>query len=159
MLIFSGGLHIPSTTYCNLSIKGETYQLDWFTSLMQWKWLFLSQSKFFNQTSHRKTKQIQKTKCEKSFAKLTEKYLKIEGYVNVYCGKMFVRNYFSGCSEVLSKINFVISKMKVYLINFSLLNIHEATRLLDLEKPLHHYSITHISVYLRKLLASLNLKQ
>ena len=72
---------------------------------MQWKWLFLSQSKFFNQTSHRKTKQIQKTKCEKSFVKLTEKYLKIEGYVNVYCGKMFVRNYFSGCSEVLSKIN------------------------------------------------------
>ena len=35
-------------------------------------------------------------------------------------------NYFSKCSEVQLKINFVISEMKVYLVKFSLLNIHEA---------------------------------
>ena len=35
-------------------------------------------------------------------------------------------NYFSKCSEVHVKINFVISEMKVYLIKFFLLNIHEA---------------------------------
>ena len=35
-------------------------------------------------------------------------------------------NYFLKCSEVHVKINFVISEMKVYLIKFFLLNIHEA---------------------------------
>ena len=31
-------------------------------------------------------------------------------------------------------VNFVINDMEVYLVKFFLLNIHEATRLLDLEK-------------------------
>ena len=35
-------------------------------------------------------------------------------------------NYFSKCSEVHVKINFVISEMKVCLVKFFLLNIHEA---------------------------------
>ena len=36
------------------------------------------------------------------------------------------------------KINFVISDMRVYLVKFVLLNIHEATSLLDLDKPQRH---------------------
>ena len=36
------------------------------------------------------------------------------------------------------KTSFVISDMKVYLVKFFLLNINEATRLLDLDKPEHH---------------------
>ena len=36
------------------------------------------------------------------------------------------------------KINFVISDMEVYLVKFFLLNIHEATSLLDLEKRRRH---------------------
>ena len=35
-------------------------------------------------------------------------------------------NNFSKCSEVHIKINFVISEMKVCLVKFFLLNIHEA---------------------------------
>ena len=35
-------------------------------------------------------------------------------------------------------INFVISDMKVYLVTLFLLNIHEATSLLDLDKPQRH---------------------
>ena len=64
----------------------------------------------------------------------TEKYVKIEEYVNIY-NKLFIRNYFSKYSEVQLEINFVISKMKVYLEKFFLLNIHEATSLLDQDKP------------------------
>ena len=52
--------------------------------------------------------------------------------------KLFVRNYFSKCSEVHLKINFVISDMEVYLVKLSPLNIYEATALLDLEKPERH---------------------
>ena len=48
---------------------------------------------------------------------------------------LFVRNYFSACSEVLLKINFVISQMETYLMSFFILNIHEATSLFDLGKP------------------------
>ena len=50
-----------------------------------------------------------------------------------------MRNYFWKCSEVVHlKINFVISDMEVYLVKFFLLNIHEATGLLDLDKPERH---------------------
>ena len=38
-----------------------------------------------------------------------------------------MRNYISKCSEVQLEINFFISKMKVYLEKFFLLNIHEVT--------------------------------
>ena len=41
-------------------------------------------------------------------------------------------------------VNFVINDMEVYLVKFFLLNIHEATGLLDLDKPKRHYFITHI---------------
>ena len=50
----------------------------------------------------------------------------------------FLRNYFSKYSEVKLEINFVISEIKVYLEKFVLLNIHEATSLLDLDKPQRH---------------------
>ena len=49
-----------------------------------------------------------------------------------------MRNYFSKCSEVQLKINFVISDVEAYLVKFFLLNIHEATGLLDLDKPERH---------------------
>ena len=61
----------------------------------------------------------------------------MEEYVNIY-DKLFMRNCFSKYSEVQLEINFVISEMKVYLEKFFLLNIHEATSLLDLDKPQHH---------------------
>ena len=41
------------------------------------------------------------------------------------------------------EINFVINEIKVYLEKPSLLNIHEATSLLDLDKPQRHY-LLHI---------------
>ena len=56
--------------------------------------------------------------------------------------KLFVRNYFSKRSTL--KVHFVVSKVKVYLVKFFLLNILEATGFLDLDKPQHHYFIKHI---------------
>ena len=55
-----------------------------------------------------------------------------------YNEKLFVRNYFSKYSEVHLKINFVIIDMEVYLVKFFLVNIHEATGLLDPDKPQRH---------------------
>ena len=68
----------------------------------------------------------------------TEKYLKIEENVNICAKKLFVWNYFSKCSEVHLKRNVVTSDMEVYLVKFFFLNIHEATRLLALDKPQRH---------------------
>ena len=62
-----------------------------------------------------------------------EKYLKIAEYLNIYSKKLFLAIFFSTCSEVHFKINFVFSKMKVYLVKFFIWNIHEATSL-SLEK-------------------------
>ena len=56
----------------------------------------------------------------------------------MYNNKLLVRNYFSKCSEVHLKINFVISDMKMYLVKFFLVNIHEATNVLDLDKSQRH---------------------
>ena len=55
-----------------------------------------------------------------------------------YNKKLFMRNYFSKCSEVHLKINFVISDMIVYLVKFFLVNINEATGLLDQDKSQRH---------------------
>ena len=55
-----------------------------------------------------------------------------------YNEKLFVRNYFSKYSEVHLKINFVIIDMEVYLVKFFLVNIHEATGLLDPDKLQRH---------------------
>ena len=55
-----------------------------------------------------------------------------------------MRNHFSKCSGAHLKINFVISDMVVYLVKFFLLNIYEATGLLDLDKSRRHKFITHI---------------
>ena len=60
------------------------------------------------------------------------KISKNEKYINIYDTKLFVSNYFSECSGVLLKINFVINELKVYLVKFFLLNIHEVTSLLNL---------------------------
>ena len=49
--------------------------------------VFLSQSKYLNQLSHRKTKQEQK----KRFVGVTEKYLKTEESLNIFDGKLFKR--------------------------------------------------------------------
>ena len=49
---------------------------------------FLSQSKYFDQLSQRKTKQ----KSKKRFVGVTEKYLKIQEYLSIYDGKLFERN-------------------------------------------------------------------
>ena len=69
---------------------------------------------------------------------LNFKISKNRGICKHYNKKLFVRNYFSKWSEVYLKINFIISDMKVYLVKFFLLNIHKATRLLDLDKAQHH---------------------
>ena len=55
---------------------------------MSWSDCFLKQSKYFDQLPHRKTNQKQK----KRFVRVTEKYLKIEEYLNIYDGKLFKRN-------------------------------------------------------------------
>ena len=71
-----------------------------------------------------------------------------------------MRNYFWKCSEVVHlKINFVISDMEVYLVKFFLLNIHEAAGLLDLDKSNVTNLLRIFNFFLRKLLASLSLKQ
>ena len=94
-----------------------------------------------NQNYQSSAIQKNKTKTEKLSVRefcWTEKYLKIEEYVNIYNTKLFVRNYFSKYPEVQLEINFVISKMKVYLEKVFLPNIHKATSLLDLDKPQCH---------------------
>ena len=50
-------------------------------------------------------------------------------FSNIYNKTLFVRNYFSKCSEEYFKINFVISDTKVYLAKVFPLNTHKATRL------------------------------
>ena len=57
------------------------------------------------------------------------------------------------------KIDFVISDIVVYVVKFFLLNIQEATRLLDLDKPNVTNLLRIFNFFLRKLLALLSLKQ
>ena len=76
-------------SYYNLSIKEEKYQLDLSKLLMSWNDCFLSQSKYLDQLTHKKTKQ---NKSKKRFVGLTEKYLKIEEYLNIYDGELYKRN-------------------------------------------------------------------
>ena len=54
---------------------------------MSWSNCFLSQLKYLDQLSHRKTKQKQK----KRFVGVTEKYLKAEESSNTFDGKLFKR--------------------------------------------------------------------
>ena len=69
-------------------------------------------------------------------------------------------NYFSKCSEVQLKINFVISEMKVYLVKFSLLNIHEALQVYLTWTSRNVTNLLRIfNFFLWKLQASLSLKQ
>ena len=51
---------------------------------------FSSQSKYFDQLSHRKTKK--KKKSKKRFVGVTEKYIKPGESLNTYDGKLFERN-------------------------------------------------------------------
>ena len=53
---------------------------------MSWSDCFLNQLKYFDQLSHRKTKQKQ------NFVEVTEKYLKTEESLNTYDGKLSERN-------------------------------------------------------------------
>lgn len=46
--------------------------------------MVLSQSKFFDQSSHGKKNEKLKTKLKERLVELTEKYLKIEENVNIY---------------------------------------------------------------------------
>ena len=57
------------------------------------------------------------------------------------------------------KIDFVISDIVVYVVKFFLLNIQEATRLLDLDKPNVTNLLRIFNFFLRKLMALLSLKQ
>ena len=41
---------------------------------------------------NRHTEEQNKNKSKKSFVEVTEKYLKIEEYLNIYDGKLFERN-------------------------------------------------------------------
>ena len=76
---------------------------------------FLSQSIFFDQPSHQKAKQKQKTKHKKKLVELTEKYLKMRNTETYKTGKkLFKKNYCSECSGILLKIGFVTYEMKVY---------------------------------------------
>ena len=52
---------------------------------MSWSDCFLSQSKYFGQLPHRKTKQ---NKCKKRFVGATEKYLKTEESLKTYDGNL-----------------------------------------------------------------------
>ena len=56
---------------------------------MSWSDCFLSQSKYFDQLSHRKTKQKQK---QGKVSGVTDKYLKTEKSLNTYDGKLSERN-------------------------------------------------------------------
>ena len=120
--------------------------------------MFFEPSKVFQCSDISKNK----TKAKKLNVRrvlLNWKISKNRKYVNVYNKKLFLRNYFSKCSEVHLKIKFVISNMKVYLVKFLLLNVHEATSPLDLDKPQYHKFMTHIYFFSTKLLFSLSLKQ
>ena len=69
-------------------------------------------------------------------------------------------NYFSKCSEVQLKINFVISEMKVYLVKFSLLNIHEALQVYLIGTSRNVTNLLRIfNFFVWKLRAPLSLKQ
>ena len=69
-------------------------------------------------------------------------------------------NYFSKCSEVYLKINFVISEMKVYFVKFFLLNIDDALQVYLIWTTLNVTNLLRIyKFFLRQLPASLSLKQ
>ena len=53
------------------------------------KWLFFKPIKIFWSTV---TEKKQKNKSKKTFVGLTEKYQKIEEYLNIYDGKLYERN-------------------------------------------------------------------
>ena len=53
---------------------------------------FLSQSKYFDQLSHKETKKTKKNKSKKRFVGLIEKNLKLEEYLNIYDRKLHERN-------------------------------------------------------------------
>ena len=53
------------------------------------KWLFFKPIKIFWSIVTQKNK---KNKSKKRFVGLTEKYLKIEEYLNIYDGKLYKRN-------------------------------------------------------------------
>ena len=69
-------------------------------------------------------------------------------------------NYFSKCSEVHLKINFVISEMKVYFVKFFLLNIDDALQVYLIWTTLNVTNLLRIyNFFLRQLPALLSLKQ
>ena len=103
---------------------------------MWWEGLFFEPIKVFQSNAIQKSNKNKK--LNKRRVLLNLKKSKNRGICKHYNKKLFVSNYFSKWSEVYLKINFIISDMKVYLVKFFLLNIHKATRLLDLDKAQHH---------------------
>ena len=75
--------------------------------------------------TNRYTEKKNKFKRKKTFVELPEKYLKIEEYVKIYDKRLFEGNYYSKCPGVLLKIGFFTCEIKVYLMKFFLLDIHE----------------------------------
>ena len=117
---------------------------------MQWKWLFFWANQNFS-IRHHAEKQNKKLNVRRVL--LNWKISKNRGICKHYNKKLFVRNYFWKCSEVVHlKINFVINDMEVYLVKFFTLNIHEATGLFDLEKSLILLRI--FNFFLRNLVVS-----
>ena len=111
-------------SYYNLSIKGKKYQLDLSKLLMSWSDCFLSQSKYFDQLSHKKTK---KNKSKKRFVGLTEKMSEMRGILKrtwweVIWEKLMFRMLWNTLKDGLHYLRNESVSMKVFL-----LNMHEAT--------------------------------
>ena len=63
---------------------------------------------------NRHTEEQNKNKSKKSFVEVTEKYLKIEEYLNIYDGKLFERNECLESSGILLRMDFVSCEMNMY---------------------------------------------
>ena len=64
---------------------------------------------------------------------LTLKYLTIEKYTNIYDRKLFESNYYPKYSGILWRIGFISYEMKLYFVEFLLLNLPESTVWLNLK--------------------------
>ena len=106
-----------------LIIKGEKYQLDLSKLLMSWSDCFLSQSKYFDQLSHRKTKQDQK---QEKLCQSTWKISKNRGILKhiwweVIREKLMFRMLWNTLKDGIHYLRNESVSMKVFL-----LNMHEA---------------------------------
>ena len=106
------------------------------------KWLFFKPIKIFRSiVTKKKQKNPKKTKQNKSKKRivgLTEKYLKIEEYLNIYDRKLCERNQCLECSGILLKMGFIACEMKVYPWKLSFWTCTKLRILFDLGNPTRH---------------------